>query len=195
MRFKKTIGAGILAIVGSVVAIEGGYVNHPKDPGGETNHGITKVVAEQHGYHGAMKDLTKEMAEEIYIEDYVVKPRFDLVYDLSPAVAHKLIDAGVNTGTGRASRWFQESLNNLNRAGRDYSQIAVDGSIGSGTLTAYTSLQRVRGKVEACKMTIKLIDAKQANHYTSLTNLKDFTPGWIINRIGNVPLSKCEDEK
>ena len=29
----------------------------------------------------------------------------------------------------------------------------------------------------------------------SLTNLKTFTPGWIMNRIGNVPLSECQNDK
>ncbi|UCR75497.1 endonuclease [Alcaligenes phage vB_Af_QDWS595] len=142
-----------------------------------------------------MRELPKDFAEEIYIQDYIIKPKYDKVFDLSPAVAHKLIDAGVNTGTGRSSRWFQESLNGLNRGGKDYANIVVDGSVGSGTLNAYAKLQQVRGKVLACQMVIKIVDAKQANHYLSLTNLKEFTPGWISHRIGNVPISKCEDEK
>ena len=38
---------------------EGGYVNHPKDPGGETNLGVTKRVYEDFGGEKEMKDLTK----------------------------------------------------------------------------------------------------------------------------------------
>ena len=37
---------------------EGGYVNHPKDPGGETNLGVTKRVYLEHGGTKDMKDLT-----------------------------------------------------------------------------------------------------------------------------------------
>ena len=39
---------------------EGGYVNHPKDPGGETNLGVTKRVYEEWGGTKDMKDLTVE---------------------------------------------------------------------------------------------------------------------------------------
>ncbi|MCW8621188.1 glycosyl hydrolase 108 family protein, partial [Acinetobacter baumannii] len=40
-----------------VLQHEGGYINHPSDPGGETNYGITKSVARQYGYKGSMKDI------------------------------------------------------------------------------------------------------------------------------------------
>ena len=39
---------------------EGGYVNHPKDPGGETNLGVTKRVYQEHGGTKDMKDLLVE---------------------------------------------------------------------------------------------------------------------------------------
>ena len=39
---------------------EGGYVNHPKDPGGETNLGVTKRVYEEFGGTKDMKELTVE---------------------------------------------------------------------------------------------------------------------------------------
>ena len=42
------VGAVIATILGVVFTMEGGYVNNPKDPGGETNHGITKAVALSH---------------------------------------------------------------------------------------------------------------------------------------------------
>ena len=42
------VGAVIATILGVVFTMEGGYVNNPKDPGGETNHGITKAVAMSH---------------------------------------------------------------------------------------------------------------------------------------------------
>lgn len=186
--------SAILAILGSVFYMEGGYVNDPKDPGGATNHGITEAVARQHGYAGPMRFLPKEMAEEIYIEDYIIKPNFHEVTKLSEAVGHKLIDTGVNTGTYRSSVWFQKSLNAVNRNGQDYAKISEDGKIGKGTLTAYQGLQKKRGKVEACKMMLKTVDAYQTMHYLTL-NMPTFTPGWVINRSGNVPLTDCDKEK
>lgn len=38
---------------------EGGYVNNPADPGGETNWGVTVAVARASGYTGAMRDMTR----------------------------------------------------------------------------------------------------------------------------------------
>lgn len=193
---KTGVGVGIggvaALIIAAVMNIEGGYVNDPKDPGGETNHGITVAVARQNGYKGSMKDLPVELAQQIYYQDYIVKPGFTPMVEIQPAVAEKLIDAGVNTGTTRPSRWFQSSLNTLSRGGTDYPQINVDGKVGPATIGAYQSLERKRGAVKACELTIKLLDAQQATYYTSL-NMPTYQVGWLDNRIGNVPLSKCKD--
>lgn len=194
-RTKLTLGSGaVLTILAAVFAGEGGYVNDPKDPGGETNHGITIAVARDYGYAGPMKELSKETATNIYLSNYINKPGYGDIITLSPAVGQKLVDAGVNTGTGRSSRWFQTSLNALNRGGKDYPNITVDGSIGLGSVNAYTALQKVRGKVKACEMVIKLMDAQQATHYMGLTKTPQYTPGWVDNRVGNVPLSKCKED-
>ena len=53
-----------------VLRIEGGYVNDKDDPGGETNHGITKRLARAHGYSGRMIDMTKDEAKEIYRKEF-----------------------------------------------------------------------------------------------------------------------------
>jgi len=52
--FERTIGH------------EGGYVNNPKDPGGETNWGITIKTARDNGYTGSMKSMSRLQAKEIY---------------------------------------------------------------------------------------------------------------------------------
>lgn len=192
-KTASTIGAVALAIIGSIFAVEKGYVNNPKDPGGETNMGITKNVAIAHDYTGPMKDLTKDIAQDIYYQDYMVKPGYVPFIEMQPALGHKLTDAGVNVGPARSSRWLQTSLNALNRGGQDYSTIGVDGKVGPGTVNAYKSLERVRGKKKACELVIKLLDVQQGTHYLSLTNLNTFTVGWVDHRIGNVPLSQCSD--
>lgn len=195
-KWKKNTGlaAAVMAIVSAVFVMEGGYVNDPKDPGGETNHGITVEVARAHGYLGAMRDMTQEQAADIYLASYVEKPNYVEIVALSPAVGAKLVDAGVNVGTSRSSRWFQTALNSLNRGGLDYPSIAVDGRIGTGTITSYKGLQAKRGRVKACELVIKLVDAQQANHYMNLATLNIYTPGWVDHRVGNIPLTKCKDE-
>ena len=47
----------------NMIGHEGGYVNDPRDPGGETNHGVTKRVAVANGYTGSMKDLPLDTAK------------------------------------------------------------------------------------------------------------------------------------
>ena len=187
-----SLGAAVLAIVAGVFAMEGGYVNNPDDPGGETNHGITMAVARQDGYTGPMRDLPKERAEAIYIHGYVARPGFEPIIAISPAVGQKLVDAGVNAGTSRTSRWFQVALNHLSRGGQDYAQVAVDGQIGAQSIAAYRALENKRGRVKACELAVKLIDAQQGTHYMSL-NKPMFIVGWADHRLGNVPLARCAD--
>jgi lysozyme family protein len=176
--------------------VEGGYVNDPNDSGGATNHGITEQVAREHGYTGPMQSLPKGMAQDIYIATYIKAPKFDRVLALSPAVGTKLVDMGVNAGPGRATRWFQQSLNDLSRGGRDFDAVGVDGAIGPGTLGAYQALERKRGRVKACELTLKLLDGYQTAHYTRLAQghaNASFLVGWLDHRIGNVPGSRCEE--
>ena len=53
-------------IFNRLIGHEGGYVNDPRDPGGETNWGITKRTAQANGYQGSMREMTREQAYKIY---------------------------------------------------------------------------------------------------------------------------------
>lgn len=185
-----SLGGLVLAVVGTVFSLEGGYVNNPADPGGATNHGITEAVARQSGYTGDMRELPKSLAQQIYERDYITRPGFDRVLEQSPALGHKVIDAGVNTGTSRAGRWLQTAINDLSRGCSDYPCVAVDGAVGARTVAAYKALELKRGRVKACELTIKLFEAQQAQHYRSL-NMPTFVVGWVDHRIGNVPIERC----
>lgn len=204
-NLKKGAGVStaVAAIVAALFAVEGGLTLDPNDRGnwtsgavgqGElkgTNHGISAMVYPTVD----IKNLTQEEATNIYIRDYINKPGYGEVVNLSAAVGQKLIDVGVNAGPERSSRWFQTALNSISRDGKDYPKVTVDGNIGPGTISAYTALRKVRGKVKACELVLKLVDAQQAGHYMSLTKLSMYTPGWVDHRIGNVPLSKCQEDK
>jgi len=187
-----SVGAAAVAILAGVLTIEGGFVDHPDDPGGATNHGITEQVARDNGYQGDMRELPKEFAEQVYVGQYVAAPGFDKVIAMSPAVGEKLVDAGINAGPGRAARWFQQALNQLSRGGADYPLVGTDGQIGPKTLAAYQALERKRGRLKACELVLKLVDAQQGAHYMSL-NKPAFIVGWADHRLGNVPLSRCAD--
>ena len=90
--------------VNLVLESEGGYVNHPDDPGGETNFGISKRAYP----HLNIAGLTKEQAIQIYYEDYWM-PVARLVK--TPGMRTVVFDAAVNHGVGRALQWAKEFKN------------------------------------------------------------------------------------
>lgn len=83
---------------------EGGYVDHPSDPGGETNYGISKRAYPDED----IANLTVERASELYKRDYWDRIKGD---DLPYAIALCVFDTAVNSGVSRASRWLQETCN------------------------------------------------------------------------------------
>lgn len=173
-------------ILDEVLRAEGGYVNNPKDPGGETNWGITVSVARENGYRGSMKDMPQLVAREIYYKKYVVQPGFDKVLLLSPIIAGELIDTGVNMGTGVAAKMFQRCLNAFNRNGKDYVDIAVDGAIGPGTIKAFRDYLTVR-KSQAVPVLLTALNCLQGARYIDIVESRpaseDFVFGWINNRV------------
>jgi len=110
-----------------VLEFEGGYVNHPKDPGGETNFGITKAVAVENGYRGAMRNIPIGVVQNIYRKKY-----WDAVHgdDLPYPLALVLFDFAVNSGPSRAIKTLQAALG-----------LTRDGVIGPKTLFAATLAQ------------------------------------------------------
>ena len=120
-------------IIEVVLHHEGGYVNDPKDPGGETNFGIAKRSHPDVD----IKNLTKDEAKEIYYEDYWTANKVPYVPD---ELKHIYFDMCVNQGKGRAVKILQRAAN-AKGAG-----LKVDGGMGSKTLAAMkgVELQRVR---------------------------------------------------
>lgn len=105
------------AIIEDVIQVEGGnkpnggYTNDPKDPGGETKYGITAKVWRKHGYRGAIKDAPRDLAVKIYMEDYVITPKFDKVNELSSLLGSEVVDSGVNLGVTWPARWLIQAMN------------------------------------------------------------------------------------
>jgi lysozyme family protein len=191
------IGAAIATILGAIYVKEGGYVDHPNDPGGPTRFGVTEQVAREAGYSGDMRYFPKHCtgpaticADGIYVERYITEPGYMPIVELEPAVAEELVDSAVNFGPPRPSKWFQQSLNELAGAG-----LVVDGKVGPRSIAAFRQYQATRGKVPACFAMLDRLDAKQAAEYARLVRvnprLKVFYNGWMKQRVGNVARSKC----
>lgn len=109
-----------------LIGHEGGYVNHPKDPGGETKYGITK-----RSYPGEnIAAMTLDRAQTIYRRDYWGPAGCDLVPD---AAKFDLFDMAVNSGVNTAIKVLQRAVG-----------VADDGVIGPVTMQAISSMPAPR---------------------------------------------------
>ena len=139
---------------------EGGYVNHPKDPGGETNLGVTKRVYEEWGGTKDMKDLTVEDVAPIYEKNYWGKVKGD---DLPSGLDLCVFDFAVNAGPGRAAKYLQTMIGTV-----------ADGGIGPNTLRALDSYVDSNGVEHA----IKEYQKARQGYYESLSTFETFGRGW-----------------
>ena len=109
---------------------EGGYVDHPKDPGGRTNLGCTQRVWEEWVGHPvdekAMRALTPELVAPLYKAKYWDKIKGD---ELPNGVDYIVFDAAINSGPGRAAKWLQTVVGAV-----------PDGAIGAGTLAKVAAI-------------------------------------------------------
>jgi len=101
-----------------VLEQEGGYVNDPNDPGGETRYGISKKSFPDLD----IKNLTIQQAKEIYRIYYWTPCKCD---ELPTMFAIALFDSAVNQGVGTAIRIMQRAVS-----------VKDDGVIGPITLSA-----------------------------------------------------------
>ena len=177
----------IQEIIDNIIKVEGGYIDHPSDPGGATNYGITRKVARDNGYFGDMKYLPLSLAQDIYYKDYISRPKFDKVMDLAGVtLSAEVIDAGVNCGTARAAMWLQRSLNAMNQGGKLYPDLIVDGDFGNVSQKALRAFVEYRG-TEGILVLTKACNALQGAYYIGLTEsnekFEDFVYGWILHRV------------
>lgn len=147
-----------------LIGHEGGYSNHPNDPGGETMWGITKRVAVENGYTGPMRELTREQAKAIYKSAYWDRAKADQ-YD--PAIGFQLFDAAVNHGIGNAIRFLQRAVGTT-----------ADGIVGPKTLAAIAAMD-----VDDVLMRF---NAERLQFYTDLSTWSTFGRGWARRVAGNL---------
>ena len=119
------------AALKAILHHEGGYIDHPKDPGGRTNLGVTQKVWEEWVGHEVdektMRGLTPEIVGPMYKVKYWNKIKGD---ELPTGVDYVVFDAAVNSGPGRAAKWLQACVG-----------VEPDGGIGPKTLAAVTGFK------------------------------------------------------
>lgn len=150
---------------------EGGYSNHPKDPGGPTKYGITKKTLEAHRGRKVsideVKNLTIEEAEDVYRKSYWAQSGGDLLPD---GLDYAAFDFGVNSGPSRAVRTLQELLG-----------VDIDGIVGVKTADA---ANKYPGGIE--ELIRAYCDARM-RFLRKLKNWGSFSRGWTIRVTGKDP--------
>lgn len=91
-----------------VLEKEGGYANHPADPGGETNYGITQRTARAHGYKGSMRAIPMDVVRSIYRKGFWDSCRLDEMPDHPLRLV--VFDGAVHSGPAQSLRWLQAEL-------------------------------------------------------------------------------------
>jgi lysozyme family protein len=135
-----------------VIGHEGGYVDNPADPGGETKYGVSK-----RSYPDVdIKKLTLDGAKSIYKEDYWDRVRGD---ELPSPIGLSLFDAAVNAGVKQATKWLQRAL-----------KCPDDGIIGPQTINAAQ-------KLNAYKI-VAIFNGLRLKAACDLRTFDNFGKGW-----------------
>lgn len=150
---------------------EGGYVNHPKDPGGATNYGVTQAVYDTYRKRLGLKTRSvREIAEvevsSIYQTQYADKVRYDA---LPAGVDYAVLDAAVNSGVSRGAKWLQATIG-----------VAADGVVGNLTVAKAKAADPVK--------TIKGICTRRLSFVQGLKTWTTFGKGWS-RRIAGVEVN------
>jgi lysozyme family protein len=153
-----------------VLQHEGGYVNHPDDPGGATNKGITQRVYDAFRDRKSLprqsvRNITSAEVSQIYREQYWNAVRGD---ELPAGVDYAVFDYAVNSGAKRSKEELQRVLG-----------VGVDGQLGG------VSMQALH---EACMVdeeaVIKKLCDRRMRFVRSLKTFKTFGKGWTRRIVG-----------
>ena len=150
-----------------ILKSEGGFVNHPRDPGGMTNLGVTRNVwrdwVKREVDEAEMRSLTPELVTPLYKARY-----WDACHcsDLVRGVDYAVFDSAVNMGPGRAAKLLQTALG-----------VTADGVIGRATIAAAAAADPAE--------LLEAFSLGKEKFYQSLATFATFGKGWL-NRIAHV---------
>lgn len=130
-----------------VLRWEGGWADHPADPGGATMKGITHRTYSAWLGRTVTKDelraIPRAHVEAIYRRDYWDAVRGD---DLPPGLDLIAFDAAVNSGVSRGAKWLQRALG-----------VKDDGHIGPATLAAVSHKPHTDTIEDACDIRLSFL--------------------------------------
>jgi lysozyme family protein len=153
-----------------VLAHEGGYVNHPDDPGGATNKGITIATFRRYvdptGTVDDLKRITAQQVATVYRKQYWDAVKGDQLPD---GVDYAVFDFAVNSGPSRAAKYLQRVVG-----------VPLDGKIGPKTIGATETLSASAVIRALCKDRMEFLQ--------SLKTWRTFGKGWS-RRVNDVELA------
>lgn len=149
-----------------LIGHEGGYSDHPSDPGGRTMWGVTERVARSHGFTGDMRTLTRDEAKRIYRADYWEPIRAE---ELPQQVRFDVFDGAVNSGVKQSIRWLQAAVG-----------ASADGVMGPKTLQAVSAMTPDRVS--------KRYNGHRLRFMKDLKNWPSFSRGWAERIAANLLL-------
>lgn len=143
-----------------VLKHEGGLVNHPKDPGGATNKGVTlatfRAYVKPKGTVADLKKITDEQVSAVYYRHYWARV---MAHELPSGVDLAVFDFAVNSGPDRAAKTLQRVLG-----------VVVDGKIGPATIAA--------AKKADARAVIKGVCSARLAFLKALKTWPTFGKGW-----------------
>ena len=168
--FNNTSDDVFNSIFEYILDVEGGYSNDKADKGGKTKYGIIEAEARKYGYKGDMKDLSKEIAEDIYKNKYYLSNNLDKIKDkrVALSIADWTINSG-NWGTKKA----QQTVNILKG-----DVLVVDGVLGEKSIQAINSINPEMFLTQYHELQRKFYKAIVDNNPSQSVFLK----GWL-NRV------------
>ena len=166
------------------LAHEGGYVNHPKDPGGATNKGVIQRTYDAYRRLNGLptrsvRNITDEEVREIYRKNYWNASGCNV---MPAGVDYAVFDYAVNSGPGRSIKDLQRSINDFAKEWPNVGTVNVDGDVGPATLTA----------VDKCTMIdevafIEMFCNRRMSFLRSLKTYSTFGRGWQRRVLGDKP--------
>ena len=151
-----------------VLVHEGGYVNHPKDPGGATNQGVTQAVYDDYRRNlgsktQSVRSMSSAERDSIYRGRYWALIKGE---SLPPGVSYVVFDGAVNSGVSQSAKWLQRAVG-----------AKADGVIGPATLLA------VKNYPKHGELIDKICDLRLA-FLKSLKTWPTFGKGWASRVAG-----------
>lgn len=174
-----------LESLANTLYIEGGYSFDPKDFGGETFKGISRVywpnwagwkkIDQWKGDGGDLPDMAGEL-KEFYHTNFWCRFQGDKIAQVCPDVAEELFDTAVNVGVGDAVKFFQTALNIQNYEQKFFKDILVDGKFGRITLGVFTTYMNSRpGSYDTNKdILLRCMNGEQYIHYKAFSQHEYF---------------------